>query len=221
MNRRTFLKTSGAVGLGVAASTLGVPAFLKAAPKTIKIGSIQPATGPLAVIGQGQRRGNQMAVDYINSTGGIKSLGGAKIELLLGDSESKAEVGRSEADRLIREGAVMLVGAFQSGVSMAIATLAEQREVPFMMDVAALDAITNKGYQYTFRIFPTVSRFGENAVKYIKQILDETGATPKRAVVTNTGDPFGKGQGGNFIKWFKKSGIPIEIVEHITYPLGI
>ncbi|MCP4691350.1 MAG: ABC transporter substrate-binding protein [Desulfobacterales bacterium] len=221
MNRRTFLKTSGAIGLGAAASTLGVPAFLKAAPKTIKIGSIQPATGPLAVIGQGQRRGNRMAVDYINSTGGVQSLGGARIELLLGDSESKAEVGRSEADRLINDGAVMLVGAFQSGVSMAIATLAEQRQVPFMMDVAALDAITNKGYQYTFRIFPTVSRFGENAVKYIKQIIAETGATPKRAVVTNTGDPFGKGQGGNFIKWFKKSGLPVEIVEHITYPLGI
>jgi branched-chain amino acid transport system substrate-binding protein len=221
MDRRTFIKTSGVIGLGIATSTFGVPKLLRAAPPTIKIGSVQPATGPLAVLGQGQRRANQMAADYINSKGGIKSMDGAKLELLLGDSESKAEVGRSEADRLIKQGAVMMVGAFQSGVSMAIATLAEQRQIPFIMDVAALDAITQKGYKYTFRIFPTVSTFGENAVKYVRQILEEKNLKPKRAVVTNTGDPFGKGQGGNFIKWFKQSGLPIEIVEHITYPLGI
>ena len=56
INRRTFLKVSGAVGLGVTATTFGVPTLLRAAPSPIKIGSIQPATGPLAVIGQGQRR---------------------------------------------------------------------------------------------------------------------------------------------------------------------
>ncbi|UCF92720.1 MAG: ABC transporter substrate-binding protein [Desulfobacterales bacterium] len=221
MDRRTFLKVTGAAGLGVTVSAWGVPKLLRAEPAPIKIGSVQPATGPLAVIGQGQRRGNQMAVDYINSRGGIQSLGGAKLELLLGDSESKAEVGRSEADRLIQEGAVMLIGAFQSGVSMAIATLAEQRQVPFVMDVAALDDITQKGYQHVFRLFPTVSVFGETGVAYVKQIITEKKVEPQRAVVTNTGDPFGKSQGENFIKWFEKSGLPIEIVDHITYPLGI
>ena len=221
INRRTFLKVSGAVGLGVTATTFGVPTLLRAAPSPIKIGSIQPATGPLAVIGQGQRRGNQLGADYINSMGGIKSMGGAKLELMLGDSETKAEVGRSEADRLIKDGAVMLIGAFQSGVSMAIATLAEQRQVPFVMDVAALDAITQKGYKFTFRVFPTVGTFGRTACDYVRLMVTEKKVSPKRAVVTNTGDPFGKGQGGNFIKYFKKSGLPIEIVDHITYPLGI
>ena len=221
IDRRTFLKLTGAAGLGVTASAFGVPTLLRAEPQPIKIGSIQPATGPLAVIGQGQRRGNQLAVDYINANGGIKSLGGAKLDLILGDSESKPEVGRSEADRLIKDGSVMLVGAFQSGVSMAIATLAEQRQIPFVMDVAALDDITQKGYKYTFRIFPTVSTFGETAVSYVGQIIKEKNVQPKRAVVTNTGDPFGKGQGANFIKWFKKAALGIEIVEHITYPLGI
>ena len=74
MDRRTFMKTSGMIGLGVAASSFGVPKLLRAAPPTIKIGSVQPATGPLAVIGVGQRRGNQLAVDYINAQGGIKSM---------------------------------------------------------------------------------------------------------------------------------------------------
>lgn len=221
MDRREFMKTSGVIGLGVAATTFGVPTLLRAAPKTIKIGSVQPATGPLAVIGQGQRRGNQLAIDYVNSLGGIKSLGGAQLELVLGDSESKPEVGRSEADRLIKEGAIMMTGPFQSGVAMAIATLCEQRQVPFVMDVAALDAITQKGYQYTFRVFITAKGLVGGAVKYLKMMTAEKGVIPKRAVVTNTADAFGKGMSGGFIKFMEKSGLPIEIVERIQYPLGI
>ena len=220
IDRREFIQASAV--LTAATALGGFPSVLKAAePKEILIGSVQPVTGPLAVIGQGQRRANEMAVDFINTNGGIKSMGGAKLKLLLGDSESRPEVGRSEADRLIQEGASMLIGAFQSGTSMAIATLAEQRGVPFMMDVAALDDITKKGYTHTFRVFPTVSTFGRTSVEYLKLMIEEKKVSPKRAVVTNTGDPFGKGQGGNFINFFEKSDLGIEIVEHITYPLGI
>ena len=221
MDRRTFIKTSGMIGLGVAASSFGVPKLLQAAPATIKIGSVQPATGPLAVIGVGQRRGNQLAVDYINAKGGIKSMGGAKLELLLGDSESKPEVGRSEADRLIKEGAVVMTGPFQSGVAMAISTLCEQRQIPFIMDVAALDKVTGRGKKYTFRVFITVTGLLNGAVKYLKLVTDMKGVMPKRAVVTNTADPFGKGMSGGFIKFMEKSGLPIQIVERIQYPLGI
>lgn len=221
MDRRTFIKTSGMIGLGAATSTFGVPKLLRAAPPTIKIGSVQPATGPLSVIGVGQRRGNQLAVDYINANGGIKSLDGAKLELLLGDSESKPEIGRSEADRLINGGSVVLTGPFQSGVALAISTLCEQRRIPFIMDVAALDKITAKGYKYTFRVFITVTGLLNGAIKYLKMVLDMKGVMPKRAVVTNTADAFGKGMSGGFIKFLEKSGLPIEIVERIQFPLGI
>ena len=221
INRRTFIKYTGAAGLGVAVSTFGVPKLLRAAPKTIKIGSVQPATGPLSVIGVGQRRGNQLAVDYINSMGGIKSMDGAKLELLLGDSESKPEVGRSEADRLIKQGAAVMTGPFQSGVAMAISTLCEQRQMPFIMDVAALDAITLKGYKYTFRVFITARALVGGAINYLKMVTDMKGIMLKRAVVTNTADPFGKGMSGGFIKGMGKSGLPIEIVDRIQYPLGI
>ncbi|RTZ94810.1 MAG: hypothetical protein DSY90_15195 [Deltaproteobacteria bacterium] len=221
LNRRTFIKTSGAIGLGLAASSFGVPTLLRAAPTKIKIGSIQPVTGPLAVIGQGQRKANIMAARQINAAGGIKSMGGAQLELLLGDSESKPEVGRQEADRLIKDGAVVLQGPFQSGTAMAIATLAEQRQVPFVMDVAALDAITQKGYQYSFRVFITAKGLVGGAIKYLKQVTEMKGVMPKTAVVTNTADPFGKGMSGGFLKGLEKSGFPIKIIDRIQYPLGI
>jgi len=221
LNRRAFIKTSGAIGLGLAASSFGVPTLLKATPAPIKIGSVQPATGPLSVIGVGQRRGNQLAVDYINARGGIHSLGGARLELALGDSESKPETGRSEADRLIKEGAVVITGPFQSGVALAISTLCEQRQVPFVMDVAALDKITDKGYKHTFRVFITVKGLLNGAVKYLKMVTDMKKVMPRRAVVTNTADAFGKGMSGGFIKFMEKSGLPIEIVDQVQYPLGI
>ena len=221
MDRRDFLKTSLMVGAGAATVTFGVPRLLRAAPAPIKVGSIQPATGPLAVIGQGQRRGNLLAIEHINAAGGIKNLGGAKLELILGDSESKPQVGRQEADRLIKNGAVALVGPFQSGVAMAIATLAEQRQMPFVMDVAALDAITQKGYEYSFRVFITAKGLVGGAVRYLKEVVEITGAAPKTAVVTNTADAFGKGMSGGFIKVMGKMVPGLKIVERIQYPLGI
>ncbi len=219
--RRDFLKTTGALGLGAAAWSFGVPKLLRAAPPTIKIGSVQPATGPLAVIGQGQRKANLLAAKMINDAGGIKSMGGAKLEVLLGDSETKPAVGRQEADRLLKDGAVAIIGPFQSGTAMAIATLCEQRQKPFLMDVAALDAITQKGYKYTFRVFITARGLVGGAVNYLKEVCETKKAWPKRAVVTNTADPFGKGMSGGFIKFMEKSGLPIKIVDRIQYPLGI
>lgn len=219
VDRRSFVKAAGAAGLG--AMVFGVPTLLRAAPPTIKIGQVEPVTGPLAVIGQTMRRAGKLAVEMINGHGGISSMGGAKLELLVGDSETKPTVGRQEADRLIKKGAVALTGPFQSGTAMAIATLCEQRSVPFVIDVAALDAITQKGYEYTFRCFPSVTGFAENMVSHLKKIFGSSDAKPQRAVLTNVGDAFGRGQSGTFLKVYTESGMKPEIVDRFSYPLGV
>ncbi|MBI4641294.1 MAG: ABC transporter substrate-binding protein [Candidatus Tectomicrobia bacterium] len=217
IDRRTFLKYTGSLVGGGA--IIGFPAILKGAePPEIKIGAIQPLTGPLAEIGQSCRQGNEMAVEEINAKGGIKSLGGAKLKLLQGDSESKEAVGRSEAERLIREGAAILTGAFQSGVSLAIATVAEQRQIPYIIDISAADEITQRGYKYVFRNFPTTSTLGRNGVQYQLDIFKATGMTPKRAVITHTSDLFGTTQANKFQEFHKKLNAPYEIVEVIAYP---
>jgi branched-chain amino acid transport system substrate-binding protein len=104
---------------------------------------------------------------------------------------------------------------------MAIATLAAQRGAPFVIDVATLDDITQKGYKNVFRVFPTASTFAKSMTEYIKQILTEKKISPKRAVVSYVGDAFGKDQGARFIKAFKAANLGMEIVEEVTYPLGI
>lgn len=220
VNRRDFLKTTAA--LGAAATITGFPAVLRGAtPKEILIGSIQPVTGPLPDIGIAMQRGNKLGVDEINARGGIKSMGGAKLKLLLGDCEAKEEVGRIVAERQIKEGAVCLVGPFLSGVAMAIATLAEQRNIPFVIDVAALDAITAKGYKNVFRCFTKTEYFMSNFGRYLDQIIKEKKVNIKRIALTNAGDAFGRGQAQAFLKYLKEKKLPFEIVEHIEYPLGV
>jgi branched-chain amino acid transport system substrate-binding protein len=217
VNRRTFLKLSGAAG--AAAVGLGFPNFLRGAElKEIKIGSIQPATGIIAEIGQACRRGNILAAEDINARGGIKSMGGAKLKLLLGDHEGKPEVGRSEADRLIREGAVVLVGAFMSDVTMAIATLAEQRGVPFIIDIASADPITQQGYKHVFRNFAKSSVFGVCFADYLTQMIKQSKVPVKKAVLMNIDDLYGTVTAKFTLQSLKEKNVPIEIADQIIFP---
>jgi len=225
IRRRDFLKiASAATGTAV----LGFPVVLRAQPKEIKLGAVHPVTGPLAEVGQANRLGAQMAVEAVNQAGGIKSLGGAKLALLPGDSQTKPEVARSEAERLINEGAVALTGAFHSGHTMAIVPVAQQRRIPFLVDISAADVITlsvaqsvregKQKVQYVYRNFPTTTAFGRKAIQFMGEIFKATGTAPKRAVLMYTNDPFGKPQSEGFLKAHKELGASFEIVEVIPFP---
>ena len=88
--RRSFIGATAA-----AAASFGVPTLLRAQAKTIKVGLVHPVTGFLAYSGGQCRFGARTAIDEINAAGGIKSMGGAKLEALLGDNQAKPEVGVS------------------------------------------------------------------------------------------------------------------------------
>jgi branched-chain amino acid transport system substrate-binding protein len=89
-SRRHFIGQSAA-----AASALAFPLVGGAQPKPVKVGVIHPVTGALAYSGQQCREGVMMAIEDVNKMGGIKSLGGAKIEALLGDAQSTPQAGAS------------------------------------------------------------------------------------------------------------------------------
>src|SRR3977135_516041 len=124
-DRRTFLKTAGAAAGATALA--GFPAVLRAQAPTFKVGVVHPVTGPLAEPGQACRIGAQMAADAINAAGGIKSKGGLKLELIVGDTQTKPENGRVEAERVVNQGAQMLMGSFDSGSTSAMVSVAQQR----------------------------------------------------------------------------------------------
>ncbi len=223
VTRRTFLRTAAA-GLAVA----GGPLPLRAQPRTVKIGVIHTVTGPLAEPGQACRLGAQMAADAINAAGGIKSLGGARLELLLGDTQTKSDVARAEAERVINAGAQMLMGTFDSGNTAAIVPVAQQRRVPFLVDIAAADPITanvaksvregQQKVQYVYRNFPTGSSFGRRAVQYFTEIFKEAGVSPRRVVLMHANDLFGQNQARGFLAAHQAARPSWEVVEVISWP---
>src|SRR5262245_12427690 len=87
-------------GAAALAGVAGFPGLLRAQSKTLKIGMIQPMTGMFAYNGQQSMAGAKLAADELNAKGGIKSLGGMKIELVIGDSQSKPEAAVAEVDKL-------------------------------------------------------------------------------------------------------------------------
>jgi branched-chain amino acid transport system substrate-binding protein len=224
-SRRTFLKTAAA-GAGVAA--LGFPLPLRAQARTIKVGIIHTVTGALAEPGQACRLGAQMAADAINAAGGIKSMGGMKLELLLGDTQTKADVARAEAERIVNAGAQMLMGTFNSSDTAAIVPVAQQRHVPFLVDVSAADPITanvaksvkegQQKVQYVYRNFPTGAGFGRAAVRHFNEIFKEANVSPKRVVLMHANDLFGQTQAKGFQAAHAAAKPSWEIVEVIPWP---
>src|SRR6266853_5970879 len=95
-DRRTFLKTAGAAAGATALA--GFPTVLRAQAPTFKVGVVHPVTGPIAEPGQACRLGAQMAAEAINAAGGIKALGGARLELVLADTQGKPDLARTEAE---------------------------------------------------------------------------------------------------------------------------
>lgn len=217
VDRRTLLKGMGAAG---AVGVLGFPAVIRAQVKEIRIGSIQPMTGPLAAIGKTTRQGNQLAVDHVNAAGGIKSMGGPKLVLVPGDTQYKPEVARAETERLMREGAHVLVGAFDSGTINAMIQAIKQatKPIPLMIDIGAADQLTQQGSKYVFRSFVTTQTLGRKGIEYMLEMFKSSGVTPKRAVLLHVTDLFGQVQKDRTLEWHKKLNAPFEFVEIIAYP---
>ncbi|NDU71082.1 ABC transporter substrate-binding protein [Actinomadura sp. DSM 109109] len=181
----------------------------------VKIGALHPVSGANAVDGQQMRRGARMAVEAINAAGGIRSLGGRKVELETGDTQGKAEVGQSEAQRLISAGAVGLVGTYQSAVSTNVAVVAERNRVPFVMDVTASDAIFAHGYRYAFRVQPGSAAIAGAAARYLKEVSERAGKPVRKVAFLHEQTDFGSGAAEAFTAAAKRLGI--EVGPDISY----
>src|SRR5512137_1665406 len=107
----SFTASRRAVLMGAAAA-LAAPCIAGAQPTPIRLGILQPVTGALAQDGEYGRLGAELAIQEINSTGGIRSMGGAQIQMVFGDARSNPEGGTAEVERMNGEGVVAIVGGF-------------------------------------------------------------------------------------------------------------
>jgi branched-chain amino acid transport system substrate-binding protein len=176
---------------------------------TIKIGSLHPMSGAAAADGQQMDNGAKLAVEAINNAGGIKSQGGKQLELVSADTQGKPEVGQSEAQRLIQEGAVGLVGTYQSAVTANVSTVAERNKVPLVIDVSSADSILSQGYKYTFRVQPSSTVLGTAGAQYLDQVSKAAGKPAKKVAVLHEQGPFGTAVCDAFKAQAAKAGIQV------------
>jgi branched-chain amino acid transport system substrate-binding protein len=198
------------------ATLIGAPLPLRyAAAQTtgnLKVALLLPTSGIQAQIGQACRRGADVANDVFAD---MKLP--VKLEVMNYDTESKPDVARTQAEKAIDAGAQMLVGAFDSGQTIAIAQVAEQRGVPMVVNIAAAPQITEQGYKFIVRNFPTAPMLITGALALHKEIFKVSGKTPKTAVLMSINDTFGTAMVNGIKALFPKLDMPYEIVDTITY----
>ena len=212
VSRRTFLTAAGA-----AATVAGFPAIVRAQAREVKIGYLLPVTGPLAYEAGLALNGLTLAVDEINATGGIKSLGGAKITMMPGDTQNKVELGNSEASRLIDQGAVAIIGPFSSLVAFSVRQVTEKNKTPFLLLAAVADNLTEGGLKYTFRMQPNGKAMATLTVSNMFEMARNANVPIKRVAMMHEEGNFGTTM-GNHVEAFSKT-MGYELVQRIPYNL--
>jgi branched-chain amino acid transport system substrate-binding protein len=216
-----------AVALGLAvlgtASLLGDGIALAQQPKAVKIGVIVPLSGAWARQGQLVKMGAETAVAEINAAGGIKALGGARLELVSLDAGDTPEKARNAAQRLIAQEPEVVggMGAWLSSFTLAVTEVTERAELPWFT-LSYADAITGRGFKYVFQSSPTGGTQSQQAVPTIVDIgKSATGAPPKSAGVIgdNTASPI------SFLKPMREGGLQnlgmkVVVDETFTPPLA-
>ncbi len=209
ISRREFIKTTAVATAAVSAGALGVPTLLRAQPKEIPIGHIHPLSGSLAFDGQELQNGLMLAAKEINAAGGIKSMGGAKLKVLAADSEGKPELAIKEMERLAGAGAAAVIGCYQSAVTVVATQIAEKLKVPFVVSVAVADEITERGFQYTFRVQPSALQMAQQTIRHLAEIVRASGASVKTIAYLHDDTAFGQSLVGHVDRFAPAEGFDL------------
>jgi branched-chain amino acid transport system substrate-binding protein len=210
MTRRRFMGLSAGLAGALTAQPFAI-AKAQGAGAPLKVGVLLPRSGVQAGIGQDCQRGVDIA------PGILKDLGLPELAIMNADTETNVEVARARAERLIGEGAQLIVGAFDSGQSTAIAQVAEQKGIPYVINIAAAPPITEQGYKFVFRNFPTASMILSDAFANQKEIFAAVGSAPKSVVFMHVNDTYGTSMQKGIDAALSKADMPYKILDTIAY----
>ncbi len=210
MNRRGFLGTTAAT-----AGVLAAPGILRAQAETVKVGLVHPVTGALAYSGNQCREGALMAIEDINAAGGIKSLGGAMLEGLVADSQSKPEVGAAETAKAIEGGAAGIVAGYASSITLATSQEAAKTNTPHIVDVGVSDKIVGRDLPNVFRLGPGYGKIAAFAVDNLVAINEGAGSPAKSVMIIHEESAFGTGTAGLLAEKLPEKGFEVlDVIKH-------
>ena len=171
----------------------------------IKIGVIQPLSGPVAASGNYVRMGAEIGRDWINARGGVL---GRKIELLIEDNKSDPKEAATAAEKLIvRDKVPVIVGAWGSSMTLAAMPKLEEYGVPMVVETSSAASITKRGNPWIFRISPPSEMEALGLGKYVKDL------EIKKADFLAVNTDWGRGAVSAFGDLLKKSGASVGVAE--------
>ncbi|MFL6951503.1 MAG: ABC transporter substrate-binding protein [Xanthobacteraceae bacterium] len=215
ITRRRLLQTT-ALGAAAAATGLGRPAVLRAQGAAVKLGVLHPVSGALSYSGQQGRLGATIAIEEINAAGGIKALGGAKVEAVLGDAQSTPEGGNAEVEKMNSAGVAAVVGGYASSICLAASQTAARYDLPYMVDVGVADNIVTRGLKNTFRFGPGFGVIAKTALDNLVTINDQAGKPAKTVMIVHEDSLFGSGLAKLLNTQLPERGF--EVLETIPHP---
>ena len=211
-SRRRFLHSTA---LGAAAA-VAAPAVLRAQGAPVKVGILHPVSGALSYSGQQGRIGAQLAVDEINAAGGIKALGGAKIEPVLGDAQSTPDGGNAEVEKMNAANVAAIVGGYASAICLSASQTAARYDLPYVVDVGVVDSIVTRGLKNTFRFGPGFGVIAKTALENLATINDQAGKPAKTALIVHEDSAFGAGLAKLLNAQLPEKGF--QVLETISHP---
>ncbi|QIL74397.1 ABC transporter substrate-binding protein (plasmid) [Diaphorobacter sp. HDW4B] len=209
-----MVTTGGALGV----ATLGLPGQVLAAPTEVNIGVILPLSGANAQFGINSRQGLELVADEINAAGGIASLGGAKIKLVVADATSQPTTAATVAQRLITSNRCSaIIGAYASSLTLAVSEVTERRGIP-LLTMSFSDVLTERNFKNIFQVVSKGSVLGQAQYDYAAAVVAGADKIKKIAILYED-TAYGSSQAVGVRNAAKKAGA--EIVLDEAYPLGI
>ncbi len=208
------------IGLALALSASAIPA--RAQAPDVKIAIIAPVSGPMARQGDLMRKGAELAIEDVNKQGGIKSLNGAKLSLMVEDAGDKVETAKNAAQRLVanRQGVVAGTGAWSSSLTLAVTEVTERAGLPWVT-LSYADQITDRGFKYVVQTVPIASALALNAMPTVLDMAQAaTGTRPTKVAIISDSTAASQAfvqplrDGG-----FQKLGVTVVVDDVFTPPL--
>lgn len=173
------------LGCGTAAAQQG--------QATVKLGFVFPLSGPVAAYGEMGQRAVTVVLDHVNATGGIKALGGAKLEAVYADNQMKPAVAATETERLIdKERVAVVFGMPPSATILPASAAADRLRTPFFEPIGFADDLTRRGLKYFFEMQPTANYIAETQVKFLGDFGRMTGVKIMRVGILHEDTDYGK-----------------------------
>jgi branched-chain amino acid transport system substrate-binding protein len=186
--------------------SFGLFLYPACAQETIKVGVILPVTGDKAKFGEIEKKSFEMALEELNAAGGIN---GKKLEFVFEDDTGRPDIARSAAEKLItKDKVVMLGGGYGSSETFAIAGVAQQNQIPFLVNTGSDDKITEQGWNYIFRLNPPVSEYPKALESFLIEVVK-----PQTAVILYENTNFGSSGSKELQQTCERLGIKVLMSE--------